>query len=101
MGHAQRFDAVNAQKGTPLWWIVAHLKTLAEDVEAAYDANSPEVVSAMQYFEQGLGRLVFAPPRPGSEAPAETAKSEEDVPGGEEDVPAPRRGGKRSGGDTT
>jgi hypothetical protein len=98
MGHAQRFDAVNAQKGTPLWQMVGHLKALAEAVQAAYDGNSPEVVSAMQYFEQGLGRLVFAPLRADSEAPAETAKPEEV---GEEDVPAPRRGGKRSGGDTT
>lgn len=77
MSHAQRFDAVGAQKGTPLYGVVTALKQVAMVVEESYDPNSPEVTGAMQRFEQGLALIRTAP-----EKPEQPAESEED--GGEQ-----------------
>lgn len=77
MSHAQRFDAVGAQKGTPLHGVVDALKRVASAVESRYDPNSREVTGAMQRFEQGLALLRTAPERP-----AEAAAESDD--GGEE-----------------
>jgi hypothetical protein len=63
MSHAQRFDAVGAQKGTALHKVVETLKDVADAIEDHYDANSPEVVGAMQRFEQGLALIRTAPER--------------------------------------
>lgn len=61
MGHAQRFRAAGAQKGTPLRTVADGLAVLADFVEQHFDANSSQVVGAMQHFEQGLARLGSAP----------------------------------------
>lgn len=73
MSHAQRFDAVGAQKGTALYGVVMALKQVAMVVEEYYDGNSPEVTGAMQRFEQGLALIRTAP-----EKSEEAAESEED-----------------------
>lgn len=61
MSHAQRFDSVGAQRGTGLAAVVDALKTVAQVVEEWYDAGSPQVVTAMQRFEQGLASISRAP----------------------------------------
>jgi hypothetical protein len=72
MSHAQRFDAVGAQKGTALHGVADALKRVASAVEKRFDPNSPEVVGAMQRFEQGLALLRTAP-----ELPQEAADSDD------------------------
>lgn len=62
--HAKRFEAVSAPKGSGLRTIVDQLKTVADTAEEWFDPNSPEVVNAMQRFEQGLALLSRAPDRP-------------------------------------
>jgi hypothetical protein len=62
--HAKRFAAVNAQKGTGLRAVADQLKTIADTAEEWFDPNSPEVVGAMQRFEQGLALLSTAPAHP-------------------------------------
>ena len=73
MSHAQRFDSVGAQKGTPLHAVVDAMKRVAGAIESRYDPNSPEVTGAMQRFEQGLALIRTAP-----EKPEEAAESEDD-----------------------
>jgi hypothetical protein len=65
--HAKRFAAVNAQKGTGLRAVADQLKTIAGTTEEWFDPNSPEVVGAMQRFEQGLALLSTAPAHPESD----------------------------------
>lgn len=72
--HAKRFTAVNAPKGGGLRAVVEQLKTTADIVEDWYDPNSPEVVGAMQRFEQGLALLTTAPANPESGEPSEEDK---------------------------
>lgn len=69
--HAKRFDGVGAQKGTGLRAVADQLKVIADIAEDWFDPNAPEVVAAMQHFEQGLGFLSTAPAPP---EPEEKAK---------------------------
>lgn len=88
MSHAQRFDSVQAQKGTTLYGVVMALKQVAMVVEESYDPNSQEVVGAMQRFEQGLALIRTAP-----EKPEDAAESEEggDQAAGSNDAKATTR----------
>lgn len=93
MSHAQRFDAVGAQKGSALYGVVTALKQVAMVAEDSYDPNSPQVVGAMQRFEQGLALLVDAPERPQE---TESEQQEESATDGEQegessDAPVPTR----------
>jgi len=69
--HAKRFSAVSAQKGSGLRAVADQLKTVADIAEEWFDPNSPEVVRAMQRFEQGLALLTTAPARPEADGSAE------------------------------
>lgn len=75
--HAKRFTAVNAQKGTGLRAVADQLKVIADITEDWFDPNSSEVVGAMQYFEQGLGRLSVAPANPEMEQEPDDEKATE------------------------
>jgi len=89
MSHAQRFDAVQAQKGTSLYGVVMALKQVAMVVEESYDPNSPEVVGAMQRFEQGLALIRTAPENP--EPAADSEEGGEEEAGSDAPKPSTRR----------
>lgn len=72
--HAKRFTAVSAPKGSGLRAVADQLKVLADIAEDWFDPNSPEVVGAMQRFEQGLALLTTAPAHPESGEPAKEDK---------------------------
>lgn len=69
MSHAQRFDTVGAQRGTPLHEVVSKMKEAADLIEQRFDANHPQVVSAMQRLEMGLNLLKGAPETEQADAP--------------------------------
>lgn len=98
MGHAQRFRAAGAQKGTPLRTVADGLAVLADFVEQHFDANSSQVVGAMQHFEQGLARLGSAPtvePVAGEDGTADNAQPTEPP------VSKPHRTGQKAHSDPT